>query len=104
MSLDTDLASVTAGADLQARFDVVQSRALAAGAIGLGLSLVGGLIWPSSVLPAYLVAVLFWTGISLGSIGLTLIHHLAGGSWALPLRRPFEAGAMAIVVMAVLST
>ncbi|MDR3622685.1 MAG: hypothetical protein P4L85_25255 [Paludisphaera borealis] len=101
MSFDTDLASATAGADLQAQFDAVQKRALTAGAIGLGLSLVGGLIWPSTVLPAYLVAVLFWTGISLGSIGLTFLHHLVGGSWALPLRRPFEAGAFLIVLMAV---
>jgi hypothetical protein len=98
MSIDTDPAA--AGGDLQARLDAVQARALAAGAVGLGLSLVGGLIWPASALPAYLVAVLFWTGISLGSIGLTLLHHLVGGSWAVPLRRPFEAGASLIVLMA----
>jgi hypothetical protein len=99
MSIDTDPAA--AGGDLQARLDAVQTRALAAGAVGLGLSLVGGLIWPTSALPGYLVAVLFWTGISLGSIGLTLLHHLVGGSWAVPLRRPFEAGASLIVLMAV---
>jgi hypothetical protein len=102
MSHETDISSLTAGADLQARFDAVQSQALAAGVVGLGLSLVGGLIWPAAALPAYLVAFLFWAGISLGSIGLTLLHHLVGGSWGLPLRRPFEAGAATIVVMAVL--
>ena len=48
------------------------------------LSLVGGLIWPATVLPAYLVAFLFWIGISLGCIGLTFLHHLVGGSWGLP--------------------
>jgi len=99
MSFDTDHSA--AGGDLQSRLDAVQARALAAGAVGLGLSLVGGLIWPTSALPAYLVAVLFWTGISLGSIGLALLHHLVGGSWAVPLRRPFEAGASLIVLMAV---
>jgi hypothetical protein len=102
MSFDTDPASLAAGADLQARFDAVQVRALAAGVIGLGLSLVGGLLWPTAAMPAYLVAVLFWTGISLGSIGLAFLHHLVGGSWGLPLRRPFEAGASTIVLMAVL--
>jgi hypothetical protein len=100
MNIATEVA--TAGGELQARFDAVQKQALTAGAVGLGLSLLGGLIWPTSALPAYLVAVLFWTGISLGSIGLTFLHHLVGGSWALPLRRPFEAGASVIVVMAVL--
>ncbi len=102
MSFDIDPASLTAGAELQGRFDAVQSRALAAGVVGLGLSLAGGLLWPTAALPAYLVAILFWTGISLGSIGLAFLHHLVGGSWGLPLRRPFEAGASMIVVMALL--
>jgi hypothetical protein len=102
MSFANEPASLSAGADLQARFTAVQTRALAAGVVGLGLTLAGGLLWPESALPAYLVAVLFWAGISLGSIGLTFLHHLVGGSWGLPLRRPFEAGASVIVVMAVL--
>lgn len=100
MSFDTDYAA--AGGELRARLAAVQTRALATGGVGLGLSLLGGLIWPTSALPAYLVAVLFWTGLSLGSIGLALLHHLVGGSWAVPLRRPFEAGAALIVLMAAL--
>ncbi len=98
MSFGSDHA--IAGDDLQAHFSVVQSLALKAGAIGLGVSLLGALIWPAAFFPAYLVAFLFWTGISLGSIGLTFLHHVVGGSWALPLRRPFEAAASLIVLMA----
>ena len=98
MSFGSD--HVIAGNDLQAHFSVVQSRALTAGAIGLGVSLLGALIWPAAFFPAYLVAFLFWTGISLGGIGLTFLHHVVGGSWAVPLRRPFEAAGSLIVLMA----
>ncbi|WP_165223135.1 hypothetical protein [Aquisphaera insulae] len=86
------------------RAEVAQARstALMVGGGGLALLLVMGLIWPQPAASSYLVAYLFWTGISLGCLGLTLLHHLVGGQWGLPLRRPLEAGASVIVPMAVL--
>jgi len=90
-----------AGDDLRARFDAIQSMGLMAGGAGLAACLLGALIWPSAFFPGYLVGFLFWTGLSLGGIGLALLHHLAGGSWALPLRRPFEAAGSLIVLMAI---
>ncbi|HEX8198960.1 MAG TPA: hypothetical protein VF590_00630, partial [Isosphaeraceae bacterium] len=57
---------------------------------------------PGRFLPSYLVAYLFWVGIALGCISLTLLHHLAGGTWGLVLRRPMEAGALTLLPLAVL--
>ena len=43
-----------------------------------------------------------WWGISSGwglrwaRIGLTMLHHLVGGSWGLVIRRPLEAGAATV--------
>ncbi|QEH39290.1 hypothetical protein OJF2_79050 (plasmid) [Aquisphaera giovannonii] len=79
-----------------------QSTALLVGGGALGLLLVAGLIWPQAAASSYLVAYLFWTGISLGCLGLTLLHHLVGGQWGLPIRRPLEAGAATIFLMAAL--
>ncbi|MDQ2700294.1 MAG: hypothetical protein M3Y23_03075, partial [Actinomycetota bacterium] len=90
-----------AGDDLRARFDAIQSRGLLVGGAGLVACLLGAFIQPEDFFPAYLVGFLFWTGLSLGGIGLALLHHLAGGSWALPLRRPFEAAGSIIALMAV---
>lgn len=90
-----------AGDDLRARLDAIQSLGIKVGAVGLIACLVGAFIQPKDFLPGYLVGFLFWTGMSLGSIGLALLHHLAGGSWALPLRRPFEAAGSIIALMAV---
>ena len=51
---------------------------------------------------AYLVGYLFWLGIALGSMGLTMLHHLVGGSWGLVIRRPLEAGAATVPLFALL--
>src|SRR5205823_4052753 len=77
--------------------DQAQSRALAAGGIGLVLSLAAWLLWPDRFLPAYLVAYVFWVGLALGCLGLTMLHHLVGGSWGLVVRRPMESGGMTLL-------
>ncbi len=71
---------------------------------GIGLIVSLGLrsIWPSLFLPSYLVAYVFWVGIGLGCLGLTMLHHLVGGSWGLIVRRPMEAGGMILLPLAVL--
>ena len=100
MSLPSDQAMP--GAALQAQLDRLQVRSLWVGVIGLALCVAGALIWPHRFFAAYLVGFLFWIGIALGSLGITMLHHLVGGSWGLPVRRPMEAGAMTLLPLAVL--
>jgi len=90
-----------AGDDLRTRFDAIQSLGIKVGVGGLIVCLIGAVIQTEALLQGYLVGFLFWTGLSLGSIGLVLLHHLAGGSWALPLRRPCEAAGSLVALMAV---
>ncbi len=35
-------------------------------------------------------------------MGLTMLHHLVGGSWGLVIRRPLESGAMNVLPLALL--
>ncbi len=86
---------------LRAWLDRFQALALRVGVIGLAVCL-GGLIWPRRILASYLVAFLFWIGIALGCIGLTMLHHLVGGQWGLLVRRPMEAGALTLLPLAIL--
>ena len=47
---------------------------------------------PTSVLlRGYLIAWLFWLGISLGSLALTWLHHLIGGKWGRAIRLELTA-------------
>jgi hypothetical protein len=82
------------------RLDRIQIRALMVGAGGLVLGLAAWAVWPKQFFPAYLVGFLYWLGITLGCVGLTLLHHLTGGSWGLVIRRPLESGAMNVLPLA----
>jgi hypothetical protein len=88
--------------DLRLRLDQAQRLAVIAGAVGLTVCAAAWLFAPSSFYHAYLVGYDFWIGISLGCLGLTMLHHMVGGGWALPIRRPMESAGVTILPMAIL--
>jgi len=88
--------------ELRLTLDRVQIRALFTGGIGLALCLAAWVFSPAHFFAPYLVGYLFWLGIALGSMGLSMLHHLTGGSWGLVIRRPLEAGAATVPVLALL--
>jgi hypothetical protein len=87
---------------LRARVDRLRYLALVAGAAGVGVSAVLGLLMPGRFLPAYLVGFLFWFGVAFGCIGLAWLQHLVFAGWGMAIRRPLEAGAMTILPLALL--
>ena len=56
-----------------------------------------GVIWQS-----YLIAFVFWIGLTLGSMAVLMIQHLTGGGWTFPSRRILEAATRTLPLMAVL--
>jgi len=77
-------------------------RALVAGIIALVLCVVGAFVNPAGFWRAYLVGYVFWTGVSVGSLAIIMLHHLSGGGWGVVIRRPLEAAARTLPVMAIL--
>jgi hypothetical protein len=53
-------------------------------------------------LAAWMVGWVYWFSLPLGGLALLMIHYLAKSSWGLLLRRPLEAAARTLPVMAVL--
>jgi hypothetical protein len=78
------------------------SRSLVVGAAGVVLALVGVFTNPDTWLQSYLVGYLFWMGITLGSLGVLMVHHLSGGAWGMAGRRVWEAATKNLPLMAVL--
>ena len=74
--------------------------ALVLGAVGLVGGVLAGLA--GGLFESYLLAFLFWLGLSLGCLVLLFIQHLAGGSWGALIQRPLEAGVSLLPVMALL--
>jgi len=52
---------------------------------------------------SYLFAFLFFTGISIGSLALIMVHVLSGGAWGERLRRPLLAAARTLPLQALLA-
>ncbi|MEM7515920.1 MAG: hypothetical protein AAF368_03210 [Planctomycetota bacterium] len=87
---------------LREKLDGFQKKALLLGVLGL---LLGGasFVFSSTLFyRAYLVAYLFAISVPLGSLGLTMLHHMTGGAWGIAIRRLTEASLRTLPLMAVL--
>jgi hypothetical protein len=49
---------------------------------------------------SYLLAYVFWVDLTVGFLGLTLLHQMAGGRWGDSVQRLFEAGTNTLPLMA----
>lgn len=54
----------------------------------------------SVLLRGYLIAWLFWLGVSLGSCALTWLHHLTGGKWGRAIRLELTAAGQTLPLVA----
>jgi len=57
---------------------------------------------PQFFFPSYLVAWLFFLGIALGSLAVSMLHHLTGGDWGKGIRRLVESAAATLILLALL--
>ena len=81
-----------------------RTRSIWFGVIALGALLLaaGAYLAPAEFFPAYLIAYVFWLGITLGCFIILMIYYLAGGPWGRVLQRILEAAAQTSPLMAVL--
>ena len=86
-----------------------QKRAFTLGFVGLVvfaiIAVVAGHSASDALLPFlhfYLIAFIFWTAVTVGSLGVLMIHHMTGGWWGYPLRRILEASVRTLPLITVL--
>ena len=87
---------------LPARAAGVQKLAIGVGVLGLALCAFGYTLSHEHFFRSYLMAYVFWTGVALGSLAWSMVHHLSGGAWGIVSRRVFEASSRTLPFMAVL--
>jgi hypothetical protein len=81
----------------------LQRLGMGAALVGVVLSIIGTVMaGQEKFYQAYLVAYVFWMGIVLGSMALLMVQHLTGGAWGVVIRRPLEAAARTMPLMAFL--
>jgi hypothetical protein len=88
--------------ELNRRLNLWQRRLLILGVVLLVGAIVDGFFHPEQFFRSYLLAFMFWIGLSLGCAAFLLLNHLTGGKWGLPVRRPLEAGVRTVPLMAAL--
>ena len=80
----------------------LRSRSITLGGIGLVGALIGFFVANDVFWQSYLIAYIFWIGLTLGSLAVLMVQHLSGGAWGLVSRRVLEASTRTLPLMAVL--
>ena len=83
------------------KFEGLPVKLAIPGAVIVAVCLVAGFADKTDFFRSYLIAFLFWLGVTLGSLSLLMVQHLTGGRWALVIRRILEAGSRTLPLMAV---
>jgi hypothetical protein len=87
---------------IASRLNRLQRGGMVLAFLGLGACCLGAAVDARQFFISYLVGYTFWLGLSLGCLGVAMIHHLTGGRWGFVTRRFLEAGFMTLPWMALL--
>ncbi|MDR3701953.1 MAG: hypothetical protein P4L56_20050 [Candidatus Sulfopaludibacter sp.] len=80
-----------------------RTRIGAVGVIALALTLLGALIGPpGQFFRSYLWSYVLFLGVSLGCLAWLMMQYLTGGAWGVVIRRPAEAAARTLPLLALL--
>ncbi|MBI3211016.1 MAG: hypothetical protein HYZ37_19190 [Candidatus Solibacter usitatus] len=84
---------------MRPHLDRVQTRALIVGIVGIAATAAGLMMNQEQFFRSYLLAFVYWMGVTLGSLGLLMLHHMVGGGWGVAIRRGLEAGTRTLPLM-----
>src|ERR1039457_5155784 len=79
---------------------VLGRRGLVVGALAGVVSTAGLGLNPAQFYRSYLVAFVFVVGVALGSLAISMLHHMSGGAWGLVIRRILEASSRTLPLVA----
>jgi hypothetical protein len=83
-------------------FERARRQTMIVGASASGALLIGAWISDQQFFQSYLLGFTLWMGLSLGSLGVLMLHHLVSGAWGHIIQRMVEAGARMIPLMGAL--
>jgi hypothetical protein len=78
----------------------VGRRALAVGVLAAAVSAAGLVANPTQFYRSYLVAFCLVLGVTLGSLAISMLHHMSRGAWGLVIRRILEASSRTLPLVA----
>lgn len=82
--------------------DRMQRLSLIIGILFLALTAAGLFVDPGQFFRSYLYAYLYALSLSVGCLGILMLHNTVGGTWGVVIRRLLEAGTRTFPLMAIL--
>src|SRR6185295_2010110 len=82
--------------------DQFQRRALMVGGAATAVCVIGAIFNMAQFFRSYLVAYVFWIGITLGCFAILMLQHMSGGAWGLVIRRLLESATRTFPLLALL--
>jgi len=79
-----------------------RQRALIAGIVGAVLCAIGFVVDHDQFYRSYLWSYVFFVGIAVGSLAWLMLQYVTGGAWGLVIRRPAEAAARTLPLIALM--
>ena len=79
-----------------------QSKALLFGIAGIVFCVVGAFVNLQQFLRGYLIAYVFWTGLTVGCLAALMLQYCSGGLWGFSIRRILEAAVKCLPLMFIL--
>ena len=89
-------------AELRDRIRALRTRAVIAGVVALILLAFGAFFEPHQFFRSYLWSYVFYVGVAVGCMAWLMTQNLSGGAWGVVIRRPCEAAARTIPLLALL--
>jgi hypothetical protein len=80
----------------------ISQRSLIIGAVFALISVVLAFIRPDEFYRGYLIGLMCWLGVALGSMAILMIRHLTGGGWGTVIRRILGAAMRTLPLLALL--
>lgn len=82
--------------------DQFQRRALITGVVAFAVCVIGAIFNLDQFFRSYLVAYVFWLGITLGCLAILMLQHMSGGAWGLVIRRVLESATRTLPLLALM--
>ncbi len=87
---------------MEAYFKKLEGVSTKVGGTGLIVLAASYFVWGDRFFQSYLLGYLLWLGLTLGCLGILLLHHLVSGAWGHIIQRMAESGTRNLALMGAL--
>jgi hypothetical protein len=92
----------TPSAELRRDLRTWRTRAALVGLVALAALIAGAFFSPHQAVRSWLWSYIFYVGVAVGCMAWLMVQYLTGGAWGMVIRRPCEAAARTLPLLAVL--